>query len=519
MGTDPGGEADVSGGGVARPGLGRRMARGTVAQQAGQAVGMAVALVTTTALARELSLSEFGAYGLVVSFSTYLYFALGSAETASVNAMAAAVEPGARERAFAAAVAVYAGFGLIAGVLIAGVGVVVLTFLVSGDLLHETQLGAVAVGVAIVLGWPAKVTQDLLRAEQRFALASLAEAIGNLAMGATLLVLLFALESPLWLLIATGSALPLYVGLTSVVITSLSDVPSRFRPSALSRSAVRDMLGVSGGMLAVSASDLAINQLDRTVLAAFRSTAVVGLYEGAIRLNNIVRAFTGTFSVTLIPVLSRLSATGDAARERELLLRGTRYLLAAVVPPTIVLMMLADRILEIWLGPAFAAAGGAAAIFLAWWLFAPNVSVASSLLVVDRELRKLAIYSWAVAALNLALSLILTPIVGLEGPVIGTTAAYLALLPLFMRFALQRREVGLRDFARAAWIPCYGFGLALAALMGLARLVIPLDSASVVVALAAGGVAAYWAAFYAFAMDAGERDVVRGILGRQPRQS
>ena len=513
MTGDPASESGVSGGGVTPPGLAQRMARGTLAQQAGQVVGMAVALVTATALARDLSLSEFGVYGLVVSFSTYLYFALGSAETAAVNTMAAALEPQARARAFTAAVAVYGGFGVAAGLLIAGGGTLALALLVEGGLLGDAQLGAIGVGLAILLGWPAKVTQDLLRAEQRFTLASVAEAVGNLAMGAVILVLL-ALDAPLWALIVVGSALSLFVGVTSIVITLLARIPIGLHPRLLTREALRDMLSVTAGMLAVSASDVAINQIDRTVLAAFRSTAVIGLYEGAVRVNNVVRAFAGTFGVTLIPVLSRLSAAGDAARERMLLLRGTKYLLAAVVPPTIVLMVFADRVLEIWLGDEFGVAGGAAAIFLAWWLVSPNLTVASSLLVVDRELRQLAIYSWSVAALNFAISLALTPLVGLEGPVIGTTAAYLLMFPWFMRVVLARRSIGLGELARSAWLPVYGLGAVLAAILLVLRVVVPLDSPAVVIGLAGGGALAYWAAFWALALDREERAMMWRLAGR-----
>ena len=122
------------------------------------------------------------------------------------------------------------------------------------------------------------------------------------------------------------------------------------RPALVSRADLRGFLGVSAYMFFISSSDVLISSLDRTVLAAFRPAATVGLYEGAVRLNNLVRAFTGSLSVTLLPVSSRLAAEGDRSRERELLVRGTRYMLAAVVPPTVTLMVLADRLLAAWLG-------------------------------------------------------------------------------------------------------------------------------------------------------------------------
>ena len=104
-------------------------------------------------------------------------------------------------------------------------------------------------------------------------------------------------------------------------------------------------------MLGVGAADVVITALDRVVLAAFRSPATLGLYEGAIRPNNVVRSVAGAFSVTLLPVLSRLRTTKDPVLERDLVLRGTRYMLAGLVPPTAGLMALAEPLLETWLGP------------------------------------------------------------------------------------------------------------------------------------------------------------------------
>src|SRR5690242_5449842 len=103
-------------------GLGRHVAPGTIVQQAGQAVGLVAMLALATVLGRELTLSEFGVYGLVSTSSAYLFFALGSAETAAVRGIAEALDAPARDRAFTTAAVVYVGFGLFGGVLVAGIG-------------------------------------------------------------------------------------------------------------------------------------------------------------------------------------------------------------------------------------------------------------------------------------------------------------------------------------------------------------------------------------------------------------
>jgi O-antigen/teichoic acid export membrane protein len=501
---------------TAASGLQRRLVLGTVAQQAGQAVGLVSSLALATALGRELTLSEFGVYGLVVSFSTYLFFALGSAETAAVRTIAAATDRPSLDRAVTVAAVVYAGFGLAAAILVAGLGTALLPlFHLDPSLYDEAQRGVLALAVTTGIGLPLRLFQDLLRATQRFVLAGVAEALGYSALAAAVLLCLFTFHTDLWVLIAVGGAIPMWLGLAAILLTiATPGARFRLRPRELSRERVRAFLGIFGAMTFIAASDLFINSLDRTIVGAFRNVATVGLYEGAARLNALIRALVGSLSVTLLPVLSRFSAEGSTDHERALVLRGTRYILAAVVPPTVVAMVLCDRLLAIWLGDKFTAAAAATAIFLAWWLFAANSSVANSMMVVDGELRRLAAYSWSIAGINLALSLALTPLFGLVGVAIGTTAAYLAVQPFFLRYALARRRIALSEFARTAWIPAYGASAIVALGLLVVRLTVSLDGTITVLAVAAAATLAGYALVLAVFFDAGERAMFRSFMRR-----
>jgi O-antigen/teichoic acid export membrane protein len=500
---------------AAASGLQRRLVLGTVVQQAGQAVGLVASLALAAALGRELTLSEFGIYGLVISFSTYLFFALGSAETAAVRTIAAATDQESLDRAVSVGAAVYALFGLAAALLVALLGTALLPlFDLDPSLYDEAQRGVLALAVTTGIGFPLRLFQDLLRATQRFILAGAAEALGYTSLAAAVLLGLFVFDAQLWVLIAVGGAIPMWLGLAAMLLTAAARVPFRPRVRHIRRERVWEFLGISGMMTFVAASDLVISSLDRTILGAFRNAAAVGLYEGAARLNALIRALVGSLSITLLPVLSRFSAEGSTDHERVLVLRGTRYILAAVVPPTVVAMVLADRLLAVWLGEKFTEATAATVIFLAWWLFAPNGSVANSMMVVDHELRRLAVYSWSIAVINLALSLALTPPFGLVGVAIGTTAAYLAVQPFFMRYALVRRQIPLREFARTAWIPAYGAGVAVALALLVVRMAFGLESTIAVLGVAALATLAGYALQLWVFFGADERAMFRSFLRR-----
>jgi O-antigen/teichoic acid export membrane protein len=189
-----------------------------------------------------------------------------------------------------------------------------------------------------------------------------------------------------------------------------------------------------------------------------------------------------------------------------------------VVPLTIVLMVLARPILRTWLGPEFGVAATGLTVLVSYWLINANTGVAGSMLVAAGRVRQLAVYAAVVAALNLMLSLALTPSLGLDGVVLGTTLSYVILFPFFLRLTLSTFEVPLRDLAREAWLPAYATGAALAAVLLAVRATVPLDSFPLVAAVSLIALLGYWALYYLVWLRPNERmlvkNVARALVGR-----
>ena len=258
-------------------------------------------------------------------------------------------------------------------------------------------------------------------------------------------------------------------------------------------------------------SGVVIYALDRSILASFRSAATVGLYEGPVRAHNLVQQVHGALGVPILPASSRLVVDDDAQRLHDLLLRGTRYTLAAVVPLSIVFMTLARPILRVWLGQRFGVAATAMTVLVGYWLVNANTGVASGMLVAVGRARRLAGYAGAVALLNLALSLALTPSLGLNGVVLGTSISYVVAFPFFLAIVLSNLPVTLAEFAREAWLPAYATGAVVAAALVAVRLTVPLDHLLEVIVVAVLGLLAYWAFYYIAWLRPGERLLVRTV--------
>jgi O-antigen/teichoic acid export membrane protein len=490
----------------------RHVARGALVQQVAQVFGTLVMLGVITLLGRTLSLSEFGVYGLLIAIAGYLLIVQLSVEAAAVRAISSRTSERERAVAYGSAFALYAVLGVAAGALIAGGGLLLVAVLGIGEELRDDASTAVLVlGLVTALGWPLKVFQDGLRSYQLFGRAALGEMAGYATVG-ILMVVFVELNAPLWALIAVGGSLPVLIGLACAVIASVRALPWP-RPEDADAVEARAMVVVAWQLFLAGITDVVIYSLDRIILAAYRSPAAVGLYEGAVRPHNVIRQLHGSLVLTVVPVASAYLAAEDEFRLRELLLRGTRYVLAIVAPVTVALMVVSAPLLEVWLGERFRVAAPALAILASYWLVGANSGVAGAMLVAAGWVRQLAWYAWLVAGVNLLLALVLTPLFGLEGVALAIAVPYVALFPVFFRLVRAAfPSASLRDFAREAWLPTYTLCVALAAaLIGL-RLAVDIDTLAEVIGVVLGGLALYATAWVALFATPGERTLLRSFL-------
>ena len=499
--------------GAPGPGEARLLASGALVQGIAQAGGLLVLLAIVTVLARELVPAELGAYGLVASLAGYLLVLRNSVANSAVRAMAAATGSEERARMFSSAAALYAAVGVATGLLIALAALAIAAFILDGDLAADARAGGLGLGALMAAGIPASVYLDALRAERRFVLAAGMEIVAVIVQLAVMLTLIFS-GADLGLLIAMSGALPLFSGLLCFAAARRARLPLRLGAAGVTRSRLMAILPTAGWLVVVELCNLAMYASSRIVLGAYRSPATVGRFEGPVRAHNLLYALSGALAVPVVPTASRYVAARDERRLRELVVRGTRYTLALFVPLCVTLMALAEPILEVWLGDRYGEGAAALTILVSYWLLYGGLVVTPGFLVGAGRAREVARIFIAVAVANLGVALILTPELGLEGPAIATALPFFVAFPAMLRVGLNASGAGLGELARRAWLPTYALGAALAGMLVALRLAAGPETLPVVLGAAVAGVLAYWLAFYALVLNAGERALVRGLLRR-----
>ena len=493
------------------PGEARLLASGALLQQLAQGSGLLALLVIVTLLARELTVAQLGAYGLVASLAGYLLVLRNSVASATVRAMAEAIEPGERASVYVVARRLYSLVGVATGLLIALVAAVLGATVLDGELARDARIGGIGLGALTAIGIEASVHLDRLRAERLFPLTAGAE-IAAVGIYLVMMVALIVADADLALIIAVSGALPFLSGVICGVIARRRGLwTAAGRGSSRHRAAI---VPTAGWLLVIELSNLAMYASGRIVLGAFKTPTAVGLYEGPVRAHNLFYALGGALAVPTVPTASRYTAQGDERRLTQLAVRGSRYTLALFVPLSVTLMVLAEPIITVWLGDRYAGGAGALTIIVAYWLLFGALAVTPGFLVGIGRAREVAQVMIGVAVVNLALSLALTPELGVEGPAVAVTAAFaLAFVPM-LRIGLDATSVRLADLVRRAFAPAYLLGALLAAALFAAREWLEPDTAPAVLGLAGAGVLAYWATCYLVWFDDDERALLRGLVRR-----
>jgi len=260
-------------------GQSRALATGSLVQQVAQVTGLLAMFTIITVLARRLSLSELGVYGLLTSLAGYLLMVQNAAGGAAVRGMAVAGEPRARDTAFSSTVVLYACGGAVGGalILVSAVGLSAPLDL-SGETEHQALMGALLLAAATLLGWPLTAYRDALRAERRFVPAALTEIVALVAYLALVLGLVLA-DASFAVIIGASGSLPLLVGLGSVAVAWTLRLPFAMRPTLVTGASVRGLAAVAGYLSLAEGAAGVIYVVNRAILGVFQSAATVGLYE------------------------------------------------------------------------------------------------------------------------------------------------------------------------------------------------------------------------------------------------
>jgi len=180
----------------------------------------------------------------------------------------------------------------------------------------------------------------------------------------------------------------------------------------------------------------ALGRIDAVILSVLTNKPrIVGFYGGAYRIFEATLFLSWAMGLAVYPLLSRLPRRSEAL---ERLFEVSCMATAAVTVPLGMLMALfGQTIVETTFGRSFADAGPATRILgIAAALYGVYTIAAMTLAAQDRQ-QTFPLISAAVLGVNVALNLILIPVLSLRGAAIAMTIAQLILTMLVLRLVFE----------------------------------------------------------------------------------
>lgn len=196
---------------------------------------------------------------------------------------------------------------------------------------------------------------------------------------------------------------------------------------------------------------LFIFNFDSFVIGTLASVSAVTLYGVGYSLQNGFRAINSLMGGPLFAASAALEGSGEEAKQKELLFKGTKYMTMVFTPAVIITIIFAKIFINNWMGSDFSESVLPAQILIAFWLFNGTLQVGSGLATAKGYVRVFFKIDLLNALLNVGLSLVLVKPLGILGVVLGTTLPMVLInFPLSLYHILKILKVGFLEFFNSA---------------------------------------------------------------------
>ena len=331
------------------------LARNTLLNFVGQVLPLLVGLVALPLIIQGLGKDRFGILSLawvILGYFSVFDIGLGRATTKYV---AEAIGKGDEEqihRLVWTSVTVQGILGVIGSVVFVVITPLIVERILNipPDLIGEAKSTFYLLALSVSLILISSSFSGVLEASQRFDLVNVVRVPSSLfSFLIPLLGLTLGYQLPGIVLLIVISRL---LSLVALMILAFRVFPALRKYSSHLPLFIR--LFKFGGWISVSSiAGPILIYLDRFLIGAFLSMAMVTYYTAPFEVITRLWIIPGSLVMTLFPAFSTLGGLGRHDQTQAVLLRSTKYLLILITPIIFLVISFAQPILELWLGADF----------------------------------------------------------------------------------------------------------------------------------------------------------------------
>ncbi len=361
------------------------------------------------------------------------------------------------QRLFATSLYFYSGMAVIVMMLTA-IGCYYLPefFKIPLQLLRPARLLFLSTGMGVALTLPLSVSAGVLEGLQNFARVQIAQCAFTVLRGAAVAVVLAKGGGLLTVgFMTVGTNLTSYVVLMCMVSKRISLSASI---DSVDFGILRKMMAHGAFAFIMIIAEKLRFQSDAILIGAFLSPSAIVLYAISSRLAEYSSYAVRSMAQIFTPMASQFHAIGDKQQVQRVLLTGNRACALIVFPVVSAFVMLGRSIIEVWVGPKYVSGYVVLVILIIPRALYLAQSASTKVLLGTGRHQMLASALLLEGVVNLLLSLVLLPRLGIVGVAVGTALPLVCTSLFFLPQHVTRRlDVPLTLFIKNTFVSPIGF--------------------------------------------------------------
>jgi len=437
----------------------KRLFNNTVFSGVDAFVLVALNILATPVLIKNLGVAEYGVFVFLSIFSTYgllSFFDLGM-EGSLLNYVARFDAQGDRTSIQDSLTISLVYYGVIG--LVLGLGLFLASGLITSRFADD----------AVTLNWESVMLATRIMAVNAFVqfltlpLTAVLQGLRRFVVTKVLNSVLMVLQYAVLMLTAlvyhrVDVALAVVLGVTLVRLASLAVIvwwregyfrPMRFR---LRWNLLKTLFSYSSVLLISRIIGIIFNQMDKFLIWLYLAATHMTIYDVVVRPANLIRILITTVNSAIIPDVARLHAVNDIGAIRRLYINLVRYAYLAILPVLAVLYVHMESLLSLWVGEELGRNYALAWVILGAYLLSPVSAVASTMAVGLEIVKKVLWISIVASVINIVFSVILLQYLGLMGLLLGTLAAEVFMVGPYLARMMRTLEMKLGELVRPALV-------------------------------------------------------------------
>lgn len=403
--------------------LRRRMGRNIKYVASGNIVAVIVSFFLLPFIIKSVGKEMYGIYILTLTLTGYfqlLDFGMMSAVTKYV---AEYIGSGDKKGITEVSSLTFSMFTLI-GAITAGI-LLVLSYTVTNIFKLEPanyyilrQLLWIAAFFAL-FNWPLNIFRSTISAAQKYNLIAMINISFQIIRAVLLVSLLLNGYGIITLMLVTQS-LNLIQGITYYFMSKMCIEGFKIYFPYFNQRVFSNVFSFSFYVFMRGISGMMGKKVDILLISIFLPISYVSVYAVAQTIQYHLSKLPPIFVTPAWPLCAELQGKREYDKQRILLLKGTKHILAIFVPITIIIMFYARPFILNWMGSGFEESIAVVWIFSIYIMIASVISLASSLLTAKGIVKEPFWLVFSSSLLNLFLSLVLVQFFGIYGIALGT---------------------------------------------------------------------------------------------------